>query len=267
MAEAERFAQGVERLRGDQAAPKPAKGLIPKLSLFMRFGKWAQPRVNAAVARSSRVGDPPFFDKALFPWVAELEANWETIRDEAAVVLQDLDKVPPLAAISPDHRRIAPAGRWRSFFLHGYGYALPENLARCPRTAELLAKVPGLNTALFSVLVPGTHIPAHTGVTKAILVCHLGLQVPKARERCQIRVGDQYRGWAEGEAFVFDDMYNHEVLNDTDETRVVLLVQFKRPVGPIGWLLGRAFLAGVRHSRFVQDARRGAREWAEGKGI
>ena len=244
----------------------PSKALIPKQPWIMRFGKWAQPRVNAIVARASLVGDSPFHDKADFPWVAELEANWPVIRAEAEACCGDLAAIPPLAEISPDHRRIAPAGKWRSFFLWGYGYSVPENCARAPVTAALVERIPGLNTALFSVLAPGTHIPAHTGVTKAILVCHLGVRVPRDRERCTIRVVDRHVSWEEGKAFVFDDVYNHEVLNDTDEVRIVLLVQFRRPVRPFGRAIGNLFLWSVKHSRFVQDARRGVAAWVSDRG-
>lgn len=241
--------------------PPPSSALIPKKPLILKIGKWLQPRINAAIGNSSRVGDQPFHDTADFPWIAKLEANWTEIRAEAAAVLGDLERVPPLAAISPDHRRIAPAGKWRSYFFHGYGYRVDANCAACPKTAALLDEVPGLNSALFSILVPGTHIPAHTGVTKAILTCHLGIQVPQKAEDCRMRVADRFTTWREGKAFVFDDIYQHEVWNDTDETRIILLVQFRRPVGLVGKLLGEGFLKGVRHSRFVQDARRGLAQW------
>ena len=43
--------------------------------------------------------------------------------------------------------------------------------------------------------------------------------------------------WAEGETLVFDDTYQHEVWNDTDGTRVVLLIQFERPLrNPGKWI-------------------------------
>jgi ornithine lipid ester-linked acyl 2-hydroxylase len=258
--ELERLRAGLEVTAGDA---KPSSALIPKRPLLMRIGRRLQPVVNNAVARSSRIGNPMVFDPALFPWIEELEANWQAIRDEAAVVLSDLEAVPPLAVISPDHRRIAPARKWRSFFLIGYRYRDEENCRACPRTAELVSRIPGLNSAFFSILLPGSHIPPHTGVTKAIITCHLGIQVPREAEKCRMRVGDRYVHWQEGRALVFDDMYNHEVLNETDETRIVLLIQIRRPVGLIGRVLGGLFLSGVRHSRFVQDARRGVRAWAE----
>ncbi|OHT20378.1 Aspartyl/Asparaginyl beta-hydroxylase [Sphingomonas haloaromaticamans] len=241
----------------------PSSALVPKKPLIMRFGKRMQPITNRWIARSSKIGDRPVFDRSEFAWVEMLEAHWEEIRAEAAAALQDLEEVPPLASVSPDHRRIAPAGRWRSFFLIGYGYREENNCRACPRTTELVSKVPGLNSAFFSILVPNTRIPTHTGVTKAFLTCHLGIQVPREKDKCRMRVVDQWLSWEEGKALVFDDVFEHEVQNDTDETRIVLLVQFRRPVGVIGKIVGGLFLEGVRRSRFVQEARRGITQWSE----
>ncbi len=236
----------------------------PDEPLLMRFGRYVlQPLVDAAVARSSRVGNPPVYDTRTFPWVATLERHWREIEREAAAALEDLDAVPPLAEISPDHRPIAPAGKWRSYFLYGYGYSDEANCRACPRTAALVSAIPGLNSAFFSVLVAGTQIPPHTGVTKALLTCHLGIRVPRAADKCRMRVADRIVSWRAGQALVFDDTFEHEVANDTDETRIVLLVQFRRPVGPLGRIVGGLFLGAVRRSRFVQDARRGVRAWAE----
>lgn len=244
----------------------PSSKLVPRKSWLLRFGKAMQPITNGWIANSSRVGDKPVFDPRDFPrdfpWVANIEAHWEEIRAEAAKVLQDLDTVPPLASISPDHRRIAPAGRWRSYFLIGYRYRDPANCAACPRTTELVSKIPGLNSAFFSILVPGTHIPPHTGVTKAFLTCHLGIQVPRDAENCRMRVVDEWVGWQDGKALIFDDTFNHEVRNDTDETRIILLIQVRRPVGMLGRIVGGLFVEGVRRSRFVQDARRGIAKWS-----
>ena len=241
----------------------PGAALVPAPSLAIRLGRRLQPIVDRVVAASSRVGDPPVHDAGRFAWTGALERGWADIRDEAAGALRDLDAVPPLALISPDHRDIAPAGKWRSLFLYGYGYRDDANCRRCPRTAALLAAVPGLNSAFFSVLVPGTHIPAHVGVTKALLTCHLGIRVPREPATCRMRVADREVRWHAGRALVFDDTVEHEVWNDSGEVRVVLLIQFRRPVGPAGRIVGGAFLWAVRRSRFVQDARRGVRAWAE----
>jgi beta-hydroxylase len=234
---------------------------VPPLPPLFRVGKRLRHRIGAIIARSSRVGNDPVLDPTFFPWIPELESRWPAIREEVDRLLARQEGIPPLADISPDHRRIASPDQWKSFFLYGYGYSLEENIRRCPKTAEAVAKIPGLNSAFFSILTPGAHIPRHRGVTKAILTAHLGLVVPKRREACRMQVADEMLAWEEGHIFVFDDTYHHEVWNDTEESRVILLIQFRRPTGRVGRLIGNLFLGAVRRSRFVQDARSSLGDW------
>ena len=47
---------------------------------------------------------------------------------------------------------------------------------------------------------------------------------------CGICVRDTWHTWEEGKMLVFDDSYEHEVVNNTDMCRVVLLIRFRHPV-------------------------------------
>lgn len=241
------------------AAAPPA---VPRRPLIVRIGKKLRRHVDRIVARSSLVPNDPVLDPRIFAWTALLRDNWEAIRDEALAVTRDTDAVPALNAISPDHKRIAADDKWRSFFLVGYGTPIAVNLARCPRTAAILAQVPGLNSGFFSILKPGTHIPAHRGVTKGLMTCHLGLQVPRS-DALRMRVGPETVGWAEGETLLFDDTWQHEVWNDTGETRIVLLVQFERPLAQPGRAVAKAFLGGIRRTPFVKEATANIAKWEE----
>ncbi len=97
-----------------------------------------------------------------------------------------------------------------------------------------MREIPGMTTAMFSILSPRKHILDHRGPYKGVLRYHLGLIVPREAERCRIRVGEDIRHWEEGKSLIFDDTFNHEVWNDTDETRVVLFVDVLRPL-PSPW--------------------------------
>lgn len=222
--------------------------------------------VDKAIARNSRVGNPPVFDPAdfpaMFPWTRELKANWQAIRDEAFAAIEDRNAIPPLEEISVDHIRLARENRWRAYFIWGYGYRMDEHAEACPVTASLVEKIPGLNSAFFSIHAPGVHIPDHRGVTKGLLTCHLPLRVPdESSGRCTMRVHDTEYRWSEGQAMIFDDTYRHEVWNDTAEERVILLVQFGRPLAWPGSWIARLFLWLIRISPFVQDARKNIRTW------
>lgn len=223
-------------------------------SLF-QIGKELRPKIDRVIMRNSRIPDAAVQDKAFFPWIAELERHWETIRDEA-VAIRAKD-IPSLGDISFDHGRIAADRRWRAFFLKGYGYRLKANAARAPITAALIEKVPGLVTANFSVMEAGGHIPRHYGMTKGMLTYHLALKAPREAEKCRMHIEEgetlHVMHWRDGESFLFDDMFNHEVWNESDEDRFILLIQIKRPCRFAGNLIQNLFLKGVRHSRFVKD--------------
>ncbi|WP_286713715.1 aspartyl/asparaginyl beta-hydroxylase domain-containing protein [Sphingomonas sp. 67-41] len=227
---------------------------------LIKYGKHLRGVFDQFIARFSLVSNSPVLDVRDFAWTEALRANWQAIRAEAIAAALSPNLAPSLSVISPDHRAIAPVNKWRSYFLYGYGYLVPENLDRCPVTTRLVESIPGLNSAFFSILAPGTHIPAHRGVTKGLITCHLGLIVPRDGD-VRMRVGDRILRWAEGETLVFDDTYDHEVWNDTSGTRVVLLVQFRRPLRQPGrWFVDR-FLAWIRGSAFVQEARANVNRW------
>ena len=62
--------------------------------------------------------------------------------------------------------------------------------------------------------------------------------------------------WKEGEIFVFDDTYEHEVWNDTDEERVILLFDFDRPMKFWGRFMNKAFLQIMKLTAFYQDPKK-----------
>jgi hypothetical protein len=94
-----------------------------------------------------------------------------------------------------------------------------------------------------------------------VLRYHLGLIVPEDAESCRIRVGDDFRHWEEGKSLIFDDTFNHEVWNDTDETRVVLFVDVLRPLPFPESAINRAIIKAISYSPFVLDAKRNQEAW------
>ena len=243
-------------------APAPGSEMKAEKNrpLIIKFGKHLRGVFDRLIASSSLVANDPVLDTRDFAWTALLRDHWQTIRDEAIQVALRGEASPSLATISPDHRSIAEVNKWRSFFIWGYGFRIDENANRCPKTSALVERIPGLNSAFFSILAPGTHIPEHRGVTKGLITCHLGLIVPRDGD-VRMRVHDRVVRWAEGETLVFDDTYQHEVWNDTDGTRVVLLVQFERPLKNPGKWFADFFLGFVRRSAFVQEARDNISQW------
>lgn len=203
--------------------------------------------------RRSLVGDRTFFDCAQFPWIAALEASWPAMRRELDDVMRYRDALPNFQDILRHERHLTDDSGWKTFFFFGYGVAFGESARRCPETARLVERIPGMTTAMFSILAPGKRIPPHRGPYAGVLRYHLALSVPKPAARCGIRVGEEVRHWQEGRSMVFDDVFEHEVWNDTEETRVVLFVDFKRPLRGGARMLNELLIRLIACSPYVRD--------------
>ncbi len=221
--------------------------------LVKQTGKTFIRSMSDFLGRQSLVPDTPVLDPTAFAFTGMLEANWEAVCREARAILEHRESIPSFDQVSPDQKRISKGGNWRTFFLFGFGKQLEKNCVQAPETTKLLEQIPGIQTAWFSILAPGYHIPAHRGVTKGILTCHLGLIIPKDAEKCRIRVEDETLVWQAGKTLVFCDGYDHEVWNDTDEERTVLLIQFDRPMRLPGRLFSKAFVSLLKLTAFYKE--------------
>jgi ornithine lipid ester-linked acyl 2-hydroxylase len=215
------------------------------------------------VARQGLVEDRPVHDAGAFPFLAPIEANWTKIRAELDGLLKDRTRLPAFHQISPDQQYISKGDHWKVFILFGFGVPSERNCARCPETAQLLRSVPGLQSAWFSILAPRYHIPRHRGVTKSVLRAHLGLIIPAQRDRCTMQVDDCTVGWEPGKCLVFDDFYPHEVWNETNEERVVLIFDFERPMRRPGRMANAVLMWGIKRTAYFKDAQRNLKNWDE----
>ena len=180
-----------------------------------------------------------FYDDAMFPWMSELETRTDAIKAELqAMLVSRGEEFVPYIQYKPGDPvnqwdKLNHSRNWSGFHLYEHGQPVHEHLAECPRTAEALAlvdtvKIAGLcPNAMFSALVPGAHIPPHTGETNARLVAHLPLIVPG---NCHFRVGYDWKQWREGKCWVFDDTLEHEARNDSNQLRVILMFDVWNPL-------------------------------------
>ena len=200
---------------------------------------------NAGLYNFSRIGNPvydlftggkkrpAFFNiDDTIPELRLVDDLYPEIRKELLRILPQQDSMPRYHDIDTDlvysSGRYNRNARWNVFMLECYGSLPEDNRALCPRTCEVLARIPHLNQAFFSILDPGKSIPAHTGPTQAYLRYHLGLVVP-ASNPPSIRIRQEHYTWKEGESVLFDDSLDHEVYNTSDSIRVVLILDVMRP--------------------------------------
>ena len=217
----------------------------------MELGKKIVFGLDSFCVRWSTVGDHPFFDNKDFPWAAAVEREFPAIRAELDELLKYREHLPNFQDLSKDQRTLTKDDGWKTVVFYAYGLKVPGTCKRCPATARALKNIPGMTTALFSIFAPHKSIPPHRGPYKGVLRYHLGLKVPEPAEACGIRVADQTRHWHEGESLIFDDAFDHEAWNGTDEVRAVLFVDFVRPMRFPGSLVNRILIWAIALSPFV----------------
>ena len=82
---------------------------------------------------------------------------------------------------------------------------------------------------MFAELPPGAKLNPHRDPYAGSLRYHLGLSTPND-DRAFIDVNQQPYSWRDGEGVIFDETYIHWAINQTDQTRIILLCDVERPM-------------------------------------
>jgi beta-hydroxylase len=197
---------------------------------------------NALVHLASKTPAAPYPDPDSFAELRTLKNNWQVFREEG-LRLMDEGKVRAATGDNDLGFHSFFKHGWKRFYLKWYDHPLPSAAALCPRSTEMLSRIPSVKGAMFATLPPKASLGKHRDPFAGALRYHLGLRTPN-HFKCWINVDGQRRRWWDGEAFVFDETYVHEAWNGTDVTRLILLCDVERPLAwpmrPINrWVMRR----------------------------
>ncbi|MEO0367945.1 MAG: aspartyl/asparaginyl beta-hydroxylase domain-containing protein [Pseudomonadota bacterium] len=189
---------------------------------------------------TKRKGRPAIMNMDEFPELAEIKENWEVIRQEAIELMaeggfDDINDPDSASYYDVGFRTFYKYG-WTKFYLNWYGYTHASAMRTCPKTIEILSKVPSVNGAMFSVLPPGGQLTRHLDPVACSLRYHLGLDTPND-DRCYISVDDMKYSWRDGDPLLFDVTFLHYAHNDADKSRLILMCDIERPMSWFGHIL------------------------------
>lgn len=162
-----------------------------------------------------------FYDSSLFPELKILKDNWEKIRDEILNFEKENGHLKGMSSVNPAN---VYGGEWTLIYLFSFMRMFHKNRNRFPVTVSILDQIPNAVFSAISVLPPGVELAPHYGDTNGIVRCHLALVVPEPYPAIAIRVGEEERGWEEGEVLCFINVQRHSVWNKSDKRRYVLMV-------------------------------------------
>ncbi|MDH0864696.1 aspartyl/asparaginyl beta-hydroxylase domain-containing protein [Mitsuaria sp. GD03876] len=181
--------------------------------------------------------------------VGLLREHWRVLRDEALALEAsgafEAAKAPGSAGFYDVGFRTFYKRGWSKFYLNWYGTTHASARRLCPRSVELLARLPQVRGAMFSILPPGAELSLHADPMACSLRYHLGLDTPGG-DACRLQVDDQTMVWRDGQDFVFDETYPHRALNDSDRPRLILMCDVDRPMHLPGRLVHALYLRIAR---------------------
>ncbi|WP_331344539.1 aspartyl/asparaginyl beta-hydroxylase domain-containing protein [Cellvibrio sp. UBA7661] len=163
-----------------------------------------------------------------FPELKILQDNWQVIRDEAISLNNEAHIKASTDLDDLGFNSFFRTG-WKRFYLKWYGANLKSAEQLCPKTLALLNQLPSVKGAMFTMLPPGSRLGKHRDPYAGSLRYHLGLVTPNSDD-CYISVDGQDYSWRDGEAVMFDETYIHHAENKTDQNRIILFLDVKRPV-------------------------------------
>jgi aspartate beta-hydroxylase/beta-hydroxylase len=104
-----------------------------------------------------------------------------------------------------------------------------EATQSCPTLMNTLSSYKNIINVAIASLDPNTPIKPHKGPFAGMLRYHLGIEIPTTNPPYIIVNKESYT-WKEKEGIVIDDYYEHEVINNCNERRIILIIDFFKPM-------------------------------------
>jgi beta-hydroxylase len=157
-----------------------------------------------------------------------LKDNFQQIQKEVLDYVS-IFNIRNLEDIIPGNENIpSSAGVWKAAPLKIFNKFFEKPLVHCPTLYGVLKKIKTIKLITISKLAPKSSIKPHRGAHDAFIRAHLGIKIPSGDTA--LVVGGERREWREGEFLFFNDRQYHTAYNNTDEDRIILLMDITRPL-------------------------------------
>ncbi|XP_062502468.1 aspartyl/asparaginyl beta-hydroxylase-like [Corticium candelabrum] len=191
----------------------------------VKTGLWGHPMQRPVSKYVRYLPAKPWLEPKHFPFLRKLEKGYKKIKEEFLTTLKNNPEL-----FTEEAENLHVGGNWTELRLKSSGHGFTKASESFPKTMRIINNCGQEFTSIkFSAIQANTHIQPHTGPTNERLRIHLTL-IHKGGAK--IRVHDEWHTWVEGKAIIFDDSWEHEVVNEGTEPRVVLIFDIWHPELP-----------------------------------
>lgn len=185
-------------------------------------------------------------------WVNDFTKNLDEIIQEWLDYTKNHQGIN-IDELSPDQLELNKDKKWKSLILLCYSYYNNPLEKKIPALFRLIKKnQKNLTLVMFSTTEAGKIIPPHHGNNHGVLRLQIGIDIQEP-EQCYLRVEDKKIVLKNKELFIFDDTFEHELVNDSEYHRTVLIIDFYKPLPYFYDKLNRIQIKKMRNSDYVQN--------------
>ncbi|PCI96754.1 MAG: hypothetical protein COB15_09200 [Flavobacteriales bacterium] len=167
--------------------------------------------------------EPAYFDISNYPW-------YELIRKSTPIFQAEITNRKEDLFVPYSNTTFAnKPTKWKFISLISWLKINRNNLKQFPKTNQVLDKIPFLVSAGYSLLDDSSNIKPHIGDSNVMFRIHIPLLIPGGLPNCGFEVLNIKREWKVGEPFAFCDAHQHYAWNNTDERRIILVLDIIRP--------------------------------------
>jgi len=170
--------------------------------------------------------EPALYNPEDYPEIKYVLNHYPEIRREAD---DYINRRFDIEYSNPSAPNMTYPDSWKNVYFKNYLLRYEVGRKYFPNTYKLFEQNPAITLAGITTLAPKSRLMPHCGETNAIIRCHLGLKVPGKLPELGLKVKGQSVCWEEGKVFAFNDAFQHEAWNDTNDYRYVLVFDIMRP--------------------------------------
>ena len=166
----------------------------------------------------------PYYDPTQFAWTSAFSSLLPEIEKELTIFLEKKNFLGYF-----NTAMVEQVNTWKTIPIKTWTINHVKNQAHFPSVVQLIQKYPELTSISFSLLEPHGKIKRHHGDTNGIFRCHLGIEIPAQLPGCGFEVSGVQTSWEKGKWLIFLDAHQHSAWNNTDQQRIIMIVDVVRP--------------------------------------
>jgi beta-hydroxylase len=161
----------------------------------------------------------------IFPVSIELEDIWELIRDEGINSYNTKNKKTNYLDNYNIDLGEEDKTNWSTIPLRVFGH--DKDTSDFYFLSTILRSHPEIKSCIYSIMEPGKVIKPHIGPYDGLIRYQLPLYIPDGE--CYLEVDGEKHYWKNGKSLMFDETLTHGAVNNSEDFRMVLLIDIERP--------------------------------------